>query len=151
MSSGLTLEEYGPLLGAAFATLHGGHPDEPSEPEAMRPQESLAAFLARTRAQALERLLAQAKAAGPPPGLEAVHDALVPLLEAALEADKALQEQVEAYNRGDSEASLRQAERVGQLVAASARLDRDLILALEAAEEAEPGTLAALGLAELLR
>lgn len=151
MSRSFSLEEYGHTLRAVYATLHGGHPDQPSEPEARRPQESLTAFLARTRAQALERLLAQAKAVGPPPELEAVHDALVPLLEAALEADRALEEQVEAYNRGDNEASLRQAERVGQLVAASARLDRDLILALKAAEAVSPGTLAALGLAELLR
>ncbi len=55
------------------------------------------------------------------------------------------------FNRveGDLEVSLRHSERVAELVAESVRLDRDLILALQAAEKARPGTLADLGLAEL--
>ena len=39
---------------------------------------------------------------------------------------------------------------MGALVAAGARLDRDLILALQAAEKAQPGTLVALGLADIV-
>jgi|GEM_PF-3781119 len=150
MSQSLSLEEYGHILRTAFATLHGGHPGEPAEPEAVGPEESVSAFIARTRAQTLESLRAQVEAAQPPAELQAVHDVLIRLLEAAIEADKALEEQIEAYGRGDQKASLRQAERVGALVVASARLDRDLILALRAAEDARSGTLAALGLAEPL-
>jgi len=143
------IAEYGSILRAAFATLHGGHPDEPPEAEAKRPQETAAQFLVRSRVETLERLQGQLAGVRPPKRLQAVHEALTRLLAAAIEADQAMAQQMEAYSRGDLEASLRHSERVGELVAESVRLDRDLILALQAAEEARPGTLAELGLAEL--
>ncbi len=143
------MERYGHLLRAAFATLHGGHADEPPETQAPRPQEPAAHFLARSRAEVLGRLQEQLAVLEPPEALRHVHAALTRLLAAAIEADQAMALQAEAYHRGEWEASLRYAEQVSQLVAESVRLDRDLILALQAAEEARPGTLAELGLAEL--
>ncbi|MFQ6019775.1 MAG: hypothetical protein ACE5KW_03365 [Dehalococcoidia bacterium] len=146
-----TLEEYGPLFRAAYGALHGGHPDEPRRAgEARQPQESAADFLARSRVESLERLQRQLAAVRPPRRLRNVHDALARLLAAASEADREMALQVEAYARGETEASLRHSERVASLVAESVRLDRDLILALQAAEEARSGTLVALGLADIV-
>lgn len=145
-----TIDQYGPLLRAAFAALHGGHPDEPPKSEATRSGESPADFLARTRAETLERLHGQLAGVSPPRRLRSVHNRLLRLLQAASEADQALAAQVDAYNRGDYDQSLRHSQRLSDLVADSARLDADFIRALQAAERAHRGTLATLGLADIV-
>jgi hypothetical protein len=132
-----TIDQYGRILRDAFAALHGGRPGEPSGAEA-------------GRAEGLEHLQGQLAAVRSPKRLQKVHDALTRLLAAAIEADRELAQQVGAYARGETEASLRHSERVASLVAEGARLDRDLILALREAEGARPGTLAALGLADIV-
>ncbi|MBI1886510.1 MAG: hypothetical protein HYS09_09415 [Chloroflexi bacterium] len=145
-----TLDEYGPLLRAAFATLHGGHPDEPSEAQSKQPGESLEEFLARTRRETLERLLARMESVAPPAELSDVHGLLVRVLRSAAEADAALAEQMRAYGCGDFQGSIAHSERVQSLVAESARLDRELILALQRLEEGRRGCLEALGLDNLV-
>jgi hypothetical protein len=74
------------------------------------------------------------------------HDILLRLLSNAAEAEEALLAQTDSYRCGQYEASVAHSERLHQLVAESARLDRELILALEEVERGAPGTLAALGL-----
>ncbi len=67
-------------------------------------------------------------------------------LRGAREADAALAAQVEAYRCGNFTDSVSHSDRLHAIVAESARLDRDLILALRQAEGAAPGTLSALGI-----
>jgi len=140
-----TLAEYGPLFRDAYAALHGGRPGDPPSDSGRRPDESLEEYLARSRGEALGRLRARLEAAEPPPELRAAHDLLLRLLASAAEADAALAAQVEAYSCGNFTDSISHSDRLSAVVAESARLDRDLILALRQAEEASPGTLAALG------
>ena len=78
--------------------------------------------------------------------MRAAHDLLVRLLASAAEADAALAAQVEAYRCGNFQSSISHSDRLHAIVTESARLDHDLILALRTAEEAAPGTLAALGI-----
>ena len=78
--------------------------------------------------------------------LRTAHDLLVRLLGASAEADAALAAQVEAYRCGNFGDSVSHSDRLHAIVSESARLDRDLILALREAEEAAPGTLSALGI-----
>ena len=66
-----------------------------------------------------------------------------------MEADAALAAQVEAYRCGNFQGSISHSDRLHAIVAESARLDRDLILALRKVEQAAPGTLAALGIGEI--
>ena len=66
-----------------------------------------------------------------------------------MEADAALAAQVEAYRCGNFNDSVSHSDRLHAIVAESARLDRELILALRKAEGAAPGTLDALGIAEV--
>ena len=82
----------------------------------------------------------------PPPEVRPAHELLVRLLAAAAEADAALAAQVEAYRCGNFSDSVSRSDRLSVIIAESARLDRDLILALRDAEAAAPGTLAALGI-----
>ena len=144
-----SLAEYGPLFRDAYAALHGGRPNDTPSDSGRRPDESLEEYLARSRGEALGRLRARLEAGQPPPELRAAHDLLVRLLAAAVEADAALAAQVEAYRCGNFQDSISHSDRLHAIVAESPRLDRDLILALREAEEAAPGTLAALGIAEV--
>lgn len=142
--------DYGPLFREAYATLHGGHPEEPHAAESgRRTDESLEEFLARSRSEALDRLRARLEASAPPNELRVAHGLLCRLLECAGEADSVLAAQVEAYGCGNFQDSISHSDRLHGLVAESARLDRDLILALGKAEEAAPGTLSALGIEEI--
>jgi hypothetical protein len=144
-----TLASYGPLFRDAYAALHGGRPNDASSDSGRRPDESLEEYLARSRGEALGRLRARLEAGEPPRGLRAAHDLLVRLLASAAEADAALAAQVETYRCGNFQGSIGHSDRLHAIVAESARLDRDLILALREAEEAAPRTLAALGIAEV--
>ena len=139
--------EYGPLFRDAYAALHGGRTDDAPADSGRRPDESLEEYLARSRGEALGRLRARLEAGEPPPELRAAHELLVRLLAAAVEADAALAAQVEAYRCGNFQGSIGHSDRLHAIVAESARLDRDLILALREAEEANAGTLDALGIA----
>ena len=141
-----TTSDYGTLFRTAYAALHGGHPDDLSEPAESGPDEPLAQFLDRSRGEAIGRLQEQLSALEPPAFLRKLHDILVRLLARAVEADAALSAQVGAYERGHFQESMAYSDRLQALVTESARLDRDLILALREAEEATPGTLAALGI-----
>ena len=141
-----SLTEYGPLFRDAYAALHGGRPGDAPADSGRRPDESLEEYLARSRGEALGRLRARLEAGQPPPGLRAAHDLLVRLLAASAEADAALAAQVEAYRCGNFSDSVSHSDRLHAIIAESARLDRDLILALREAEEANAGTLAALGI-----
>jgi len=141
-----TPAEYGPLFRDAYAALHGGRPGDAPPDSGRRPDESLEEYLARSRADALGRLRSRLEGGGPPPELRAAHDLLVRLLAASAEADAALTAQVEAYRCGNFSDSVSHSDRLHAIVSESARLDRDLILALRQAEEAAPGTLAALGI-----
>jgi hypothetical protein len=89
------------------------------------------------------------EAAEPPQALRDVHGQLLRLLASAAEADAALAAQVEAYRCGNFQGSVSHSDRLQAIVSESARLDRDLILALRQAEEANAGTLDALGIAEV--
>jgi len=143
------LSEYGPLFRDAYAALHGGRPNDTPSDSGRRADESLEEYLARSRGEALGRLRARLEAGQPPQELRAAHDLLVRLLAAAVEADAALAAQVEAYRCGNFGDSVSHSDRLHTIVSESARLDRDLILALRQAEEAAPGTLAALGIEEI--
>ena len=141
-----SIAEYGPLFRDAYAALHGGRPGDSPSDSGRRPDESLEQYLARSRGEALGRLRPRLEAGEPPPELRAAHDLLLRLLTTAVEADAALAAQVEAYRCGNFRDSISHSDRLSAIVAESARLDRDLILALRRAEEASPGTLAALGI-----
>jgi hypothetical protein len=141
-----TLPEYGPLFRDAYAALHGGRPGDAPPDSGRRTDESLEEYLARSRAETLGRLRARLEGGEPPPELRAAHDLLVRLLAASAEADAALAAQVEAYRCGNFSDSVSHSDRLHAIIAESARLDRDLILALRQAEEAAPGTLSALGI-----
>ena len=140
------LSEYGPLFRDAYAALHGGRPNDTPSDSGRRPDESLEEYLARSRGEALGRLRARLEAGEPPPELRTAHDLLVRLLVSAAEADAALAAQVEAYRCGNFGDSVSHSDRLHAIVAGSARLDRELILALRKTEEANAGTLDALGI-----
>ncbi len=144
-----TLTDYGAVFRAAYAALHGGRPDEPPDTATRKPGESLEEFLARTRTEALGRVRRQLDSVEPPPALRRVHELLLQLLDGAREADAALAAQVEAYRCGQFSDSIAHSERLQALVATSTRLDRELIVALRELEEANAGTLDALGIAEV--
>jgi hypothetical protein len=143
-----SLVDYGPLFREAYAALHGGGPDEPAADSGRRPDESLEEFLARSRSEALDRLRARLEASAPPKELRVAHGLLCRLLECAVQADSVLAAQVESYRCGNFQDSISHSDRLHSVVSESARLDRDLILALRKAEEASPGTLSALGIEE---
>lgn len=144
-----SLADYGPLFREAYAALHGGHPDEPSAADSgRRPEESLEESLARSHSEALDRLRARFEASAPPKELRVAHGLLCRLLECAAQADSVLAAQVESYRCGNFQDSISHSDRLHSVVSESARLDRDLILALRKAEEVAPGTLSALGIEE---
>lgn len=145
-----TLADYGDVFRAAYAALHGGHEGEPLDTAARKPGESLEGFLARTRTEALGRLQRQLDAVEPPPELRRVHELLLQILSGAREADAALAAQVEAYRCGQFSDSIAHSDRLQALVAASTRLDRELIVALQQLEAERPGTLETLGLGDIV-
>ncbi len=144
-----SLSDYGPLFRDAYATLHGGRADEPPADSGRRSDESLEEFLARSRGEALGRLRGRLESAEPLKELRIAHGLLVRLLTCASEADAALAAQVEAYRCGNFQGSISHSDRLHSIVSESARLDRELILALREVEEAEKGTLEALGIEEI--
>ena len=141
-----SLSDYGPLFRDAYATLHGGRADEPPADSGRRSDESLEEFLARSRSEALGRLRGRLESAEPPKELRIAHGLLVRLLTCAAEADAALAAQVGAYRCGNFQGSISHSDRLHSIVSESARLDRELIVALR---EAEEGTLEALGIEEI--
>jgi len=145
-----SLADYGDVFRAAYATLHGGRPGEPTDTAARKAAESLEEFLARTRTDALGRLQRQLDGVEPPPELRRVHELLLQLLDGAREADAALAAQVEAYRCGQFSDSIAHSDRLQALVAASSRLDRELIVALQELEAQRPGTLGTLGLGDIV-
>ncbi|HZP27057.1 MAG TPA: hypothetical protein VFB90_08430 [Dehalococcoidia bacterium] len=136
-----SIEEYGQLFREAFSTLHGGQPEMQVERET---GETLEQYLARSRDAALAGLLSRLQAATPPPDLADLHSLIVGVLRGAIATDEALAAQVRAYGCNDFQESMAHSERVGDLVAESARLDRDLMITLQ---QLDSGTLEALGLA----
>lgn len=142
----MTQSGYGALFRAAYATLHGGYQDEGPQDSGRTPRESAEEYLARSRSAALDGLRARLDAAEPPPELRAAHTLLVGLLARAAESDAALAEQVAAYRCGNFEGSISHSDRLQSIVSESARLDRELIMALREAEAAAPDTLASLGI-----
>ncbi len=140
---------YGSMFRNAYAALHGGRSDELPADSGRRPDESLEEFLARSRSEALYGLRSELEAVAPPQELRIAHGLLVRLLTCAAEADAALAAQVEAYRCGNFQGSISHSDRLHSIVSESARLDRELIVALREAEEGERGTLEALGVEEI--
>lgn len=145
-----TLSDYGAHFCEAYAVLHGGRGEEPEDIGQRRPGEPLEEFLARSRGEALGRLQRRLSAVEPPQALRKAHDILLQLLAGAVEADVALAAQVEAYRCGQFQESIAHSDRLQVLVTESARLDRELILALREGESQRPGTLAELGLGDIV-
>ena len=143
-------DEYATRFRDAYAALHGGLPGEPAPDSGRRPGEPLEQYLARSRGEALDRVRSRFQAVQPPAELRVAHALVAKLLASAVEADAALAAQVEAYRCGRFDTSIQHSDRLNALVAESARLDRDLIAALQAAEQASPGTLEALGIEGLV-
>ncbi len=141
-----SLSDYGPLFRDAYATLHGGRADEPPADSDRLPDESLEEFLARSRGAALGRLLGRLESTEPPKELRIAHGLLVRLLTCAAEADAALAAQVGAYRCGNFQDSISHSDRLHSIVSESARLDRELIVALG---EVEKGTLETLGIEKI--
>lgn len=139
------MSEYGALFTQAYAILHGEGDDLGSSLE-RRPGEHLGEYLARQRKATVARVQAALREATPPPALTRAHEILVRLLANAWEADEALLAQTQAYHCGRFETSATHADRLHALVTESARLDRELIAALQEVERAAPGTLEALGM-----
>lgn len=138
---------YGALFSRAYSLLHGGDDDWPDAPAPQRsPGEDILDYMARRHKESLAAVTGGLLAAQPPPEVRRAHDILLRLLSNAAEAEEALAAQTASYRCGQFEASVAHSERLHQLVAESARLDRELIEALEEAEHGAPGTLAALGL-----
>ncbi len=123
-------DDYGALFRDAYSLLHGGRGDEADDLAERRAGEGIEEYLARTRAEAVGAMRKRLLAASPPAGLEKAHALLVDLLEKAALGDEALAQQVAAYQCGNFHESVAHSERLHELVAESARLDRELILEL---------------------
>ncbi|MEX0800170.1 MAG: hypothetical protein WD379_03015 [Dehalococcoidia bacterium] len=127
-----SLDDYPALFREAYVALHGGGPDDAPTDSGRRPDESLEEYLARSRSEALGRVRGRLESATPTQALRDAHDLLSRLLALAVEADAALARQVEAYSCGNFEGSIAHSDRLAEIVAESARLDRALIAALRA-------------------
>jgi hypothetical protein len=121
---------YGTLFRDAFALLHGGRGEEADDTPERRPGEGLEEYLARSRSEAVGAMRKRLLAASPPAGVEKAHGLLIELLEKAALGDEALAQQVAAYQCGNFHESVMHSERLHELVADSARLDRELITEL---------------------
>src|SRR3990172_6961292 len=142
---------YGTYFRKAFSLLHGGSgQNEPGMETARRRGEPLQEYLARSRAETLDSVRVQLAGVEPPQHLAKAHHLLLQLIEAACETDAALSAQVEAYRCGQFDESIARSERLESLVREGARLNRELVLALDSVETENPGTLADVGLAGLL-
>ncbi len=124
-------DDYGELFRDAYALLHGGRGDEPDDTSERRPGEGLEEYLARSRAEAVGAMRKRLLAGSPPAGLEKAHGLLVNLLENAALGDEALARQVAAYQCGNFHESVTHSERLHDVIAESARLDRELITELQ--------------------
>lgn len=142
----MSVKEYGHNLRQAFNTLHGGQ-GLTGQDAAREPGESLEDYLARSREAALSDILARLEQLSPPVALAGVHSLLTRVLRIAMDTDEALAAQIRAYGCGDFQQSMAHSDRVGELVAASASLDRELILSLR---QLEPAALSDLGIAAVL-
>lgn len=123
-------DDYGELFRDAYSLLHGGRGDEPDNTSERRPGERLDDYLARSRAEAVGAMRARLLSASPPDGLEKTHGLLADLLQNAALGDEALAQQAAAYQCGNFHESVAHSERLHDLIADSARLDRELILEL---------------------
>ncbi|HXG35373.1 MAG TPA: hypothetical protein VNL15_00215 [Dehalococcoidia bacterium] len=138
-----SIEEYGELLRRAYGVLHGSHEGQPVSSGPRLPGESLEEYLARSRQDNLGVLLSSLERAAPPPDLGDIHRLITEVVRHAIASDEALAAQVRAYSCGDFQQSMLHAERLGDLVAESARLDREFIAALR---RLDPATREALGI-----
>ncbi len=123
-------DDYGDLFRDAYSLLHGGRGDEADDTSERRAGEGLEEYLARSRAEAVGAMRKRLLAASPPAGAEKAHGLLIGLLEKASLGDEALAQQVAAYQCGNFHESVAHSERLHELVAESARLDRELIAEL---------------------
>jgi hypothetical protein len=133
-------DDYGDAFRDAYALLHGGRGDEADDTPERQAGERLEEYLARSRAEAVGAMRKRLLGASPPTGVEKAHGLLIGLLEKAALGDEALAQQVAAYQCGNFHESVAHSERLHELVADSARLDRELIAELrslspEVAEE----------------
>jgi len=146
----VSIEEFGALLRSVFAVLHGGHIEEPAATVEREAGETLETYLARSRRGVLGQTLRQVRALTPPGKLQTLHTLLTQLLECAIGTDEALAAQMQAYGCNDFQTSEAHFERVNELVARSAKLDRELILALGQLKKLDRAALEAMGIEEVL-
>lgn len=125
-------DDYGDIFRDAYALLHGGHGDEADDTSERHAGERLEDYLARSRSEAVGAMRKRLLGATPPAGLEKAHRLLIDLLQNAAVGDEALAQQVAAYQCGNFHESVAHSERLHELVAESARLDRELIMELRA-------------------
>ena len=123
-------DDYGAIFRDAYSLLHGGRGDEADDTPDRRAGEGLEDYLARSRAEAVGAMRKRLLGASPLPGAENAHRLLIDLLENAGLGDEALARQVAAYQCGNFHESVAHSERLHDLVAESARLDRELITEL---------------------
>src|SRR3990172_4673344 len=128
-------DDYGALFRDAYALLHGGRGEEADDTPERRPGEGLEEYLARSRAEAVGAMRKRLLAASPMAGVEKAPPLLIALLQTAALGDEALAQQVAAYQCGNFHESVAHSERLHDLVAESARLDRDLITELRSLPE----------------
>jgi hypothetical protein len=124
------MDDYGLLFRDAYALLHGGRGDEADDTPERQAGERLEEYLARSRAEAVGAMRKRLLQASPPAGVETAHGLLIDLLEKASLGDEALAQQVAAYQCGNFHESVAHSERLHELVADSARLDRELVAEL---------------------
>jgi hypothetical protein len=122
--------DYGDTFRDAYALLHGGRGDEADDTPERRAGEGLEEYLARSRAEAVGAMRKRLLGASPPARVGKAHGLLIDLLEKAALGDEALAQQVAAYQCGNFHESVAHSERLHELVAESARLDRELIAEL---------------------
>src|SRR3972149_3946232 len=147
-------DDYGALFRDAYSLLHGGRGDEADDtperrggggvgeepgPSAFGADWGVWESRARSRSETVGVMRKRLLGASPPARVEKAHGLLIDLLEKAALGDEALAQQVAAYQCGNFHESVAHSERLHELVADSARLDRELITELRSlpAEVAE--------------